>query len=54
MSEEEERVYVPEKYFMYLGAAAKDENSLYQCMHCPKGSQQKALSCYNKSRQQPI
>jgi len=39
-------VDVPEKYFKYAGAAVKDGHSLYQCMICPKGCQQKPLSCY--------
>ena len=46
-----DKVEVPESFFTYLGAAATEGHSLYRCVKCPKGVNQKPLSCYDRSRQ---
>jgi len=39
------RVLVPEEFFVYAGAAAKNGNSLYRCQKCPPGFSSKTISC---------
>jgi hypothetical protein len=44
-----DRIAVPGDYFKYVGAAAKDSNSLYRCMKCSRGPN-KTISCSDRSR----
>lgn len=45
------RLSVPEDFFQYIGPADKAGNSLYRCLKCTFGGQQKSISCGDKSRQ---
>jgi len=36
-STDKPRIAVPAEYFVYVGEAEKDGNSLYRCLKCPTG-----------------
>jgi len=44
------RVAVPAEYFVYVGEAEKDGNSLYRCLKCPTGIAGKKISAHDTSR----
>jgi hypothetical protein len=47
----QDRVLVPQEYFVYVRPAEKSGNSLYRCLNCPPGLSNKTLSCNDISRQ---
>lgn len=44
------RIAVPAEYFLYVGEAEKDGNSLYRCLKCPTGIAGKKISALLKER----
>jgi len=45
------RIAVQAEYFVYVGEAEKDGNSLFRCLNCPTAIAGKKISAHDTSRQ---